>query len=72
MAGARVIITSSSNDKLERAKDLGAWQTINYSEVPEWDKVVLELTDGGVDHVLDVGERQQWRNPSMHFVPEGL
>ncbi|MFK4438542.1 NAD(P)-dependent alcohol dehydrogenase [Paenibacillus sp. RC21] len=54
MAGARVIITSSSNDKLERAKALGAWQTINYSEVPEWGKVALELT-GGVDHVLDVG-----------------
>ncbi|MDF9761104.1 NADPH:quinone reductase-like Zn-dependent oxidoreductase [Peribacillus simplex] len=54
MAGARVIITSSSNDKLERAKTLGAWQTINYSEVPDWDKAALELT-GGVDHVLDVG-----------------
>ncbi|MEK5236121.1 NAD(P)-dependent alcohol dehydrogenase [Paenibacillus sp. FSL L8-0470] len=54
MTGARVIITSSSNDKLERAKTLGAWQTINYSEVPDWDKAVLELT-GGVDHVLDVG-----------------
>ncbi|NEW09083.1 NAD(P)-dependent alcohol dehydrogenase [Paenibacillus sp. SYP-B3998] len=54
MAGARAIITSSSNDKLERAKALGAWQTINYSEVPDWDKTVLELT-GGVDHVLDVG-----------------
>lgn len=54
MAGARAIITSSSNDKLERAKALGAWQTINYSEVPDWDKAVLELTDG-VDHVLDVG-----------------
>ncbi|MNO50139.1 alcohol dehydrogenase [compost metagenome] len=55
MTGARVIITSSSNDKLERAKALGAWQTINYSEVPDWDKAALELTDGGVDHVLDVG-----------------
>ncbi|KRE50157.1 zinc-dependent alcohol dehydrogenase family protein [Paenibacillus sp. Soil724D2] len=54
MAGARAIITSSSNDKLERAKALGAWQTINYSEVPDWDIAVLELT-GGVDHVLDVG-----------------
>ncbi|WP_438495987.1 zinc-dependent alcohol dehydrogenase family protein [Paenibacillus sp. IHBB 3054] len=54
MTGARVIITSSSNDKLERAKALGAWQTINYSEVPDWDKAALELT-GGVEHVLDVG-----------------
>ncbi|WP_409177711.1 zinc-dependent alcohol dehydrogenase family protein [Brevibacillus fortis] len=55
MAGARVIITSSSNAKLERAKALGAWQTINYSEVPDWDKAALELTGCGVDHVLDVG-----------------
>ncbi|WP_261302860.1 zinc-dependent alcohol dehydrogenase family protein [Paenibacillus andongensis] len=54
MAGARAIITSRSNDKLERAKALGAWKTINYSEVPDWDKAALELT-GGVDHVLDVG-----------------
>ncbi|WP_409345384.1 zinc-dependent alcohol dehydrogenase family protein [Paenibacillus sp. MBLB4367] len=54
MTGARAIVTSSSNAKLERAKALGAWQTINYSEVPDWDKAVLELT-GGVDHVLDVG-----------------
>jgi len=55
MAGAQAIITSSSNAKLERAKALGAWQTINYSEVPDWDKAVLELTGSGVDHVLDVG-----------------
>ncbi len=54
MAGARTIITSSSNAKLEQAKALGAWQTINYSTVPDWDKAALELT-GGVDHVLDVG-----------------
>ncbi|MGO0059791.1 zinc-binding dehydrogenase [Brevibacillus fluminis] len=50
-----LIFTSSSNTKLERAKVLGAWQTINYSEVPDWDKAVLELTGCGVDHVLDVG-----------------
>lgn len=54
LAGARAIITSSSNTKLERAKALGAWHTINYSEVPDWDEAALELT-GGVDHVLDVG-----------------
>lgn len=55
MTGARAIITSSSDAKLERAKALGAWQTINYTEVPDWDKAVLELTGGGVDYVLDVG-----------------
>jgi NADPH:quinone reductase-like Zn-dependent oxidoreductase len=55
-AGARVIITSSSDEKLARAKALGANDLINYRQTPEWDKVVLELTDGrGVDHIIEVG-----------------
>jgi NADPH:quinone reductase-like Zn-dependent oxidoreductase len=55
-AGARALITSSSDAKLERAKKLGAWQTINYRTTPAWDKTVMELTGGhGVDHVLEVG-----------------
>lgn len=55
-AGARVIITSSSDDKLARAKELGADETINYRESPDWDKEVYQLTDGkGVDHVIEVG-----------------
>lgn len=54
--GAKTIITSSSNEKLEKAKSLGANQLINYKENPDWDKVVLELTDKrGVDHVVEVG-----------------
>jgi len=56
MQGARAIITSSSNEKLARAKDMGAWQTLNYAETPEWDKAVMEMTDGlGVDRVVEVG-----------------
>ncbi|MGA9750261.1 MAG: NAD(P)-dependent alcohol dehydrogenase [Acidobacteriota bacterium] len=56
MAGARVIVSSSSDEKLSRAKALGAWATINYSWEPEWDRGVLELTGGeGVDHVVEVG-----------------
>jgi len=56
MHGARAIITSSSNDKLARAKTMGAWQTINYAETPDWDKAVQEMTDGqGVDRVVEVG-----------------
>ncbi len=56
MHGARMIITSSSDEKLERAKQLGAWQTINYNTDPDWHKTVLKLTDGlGVDQVLEVG-----------------
>jgi NADPH:quinone reductase-like Zn-dependent oxidoreductase len=56
LQGARVIITSSSNAKLERAKALGADETINYQEIPDWEKRVFELTDRmGVDQVVEVG-----------------
>ncbi len=56
MAGARVIVTSSSDAKLERARALGAWQTVNYRSDPEWHKAVRALTDGvGVDHVIELG-----------------
>lgn len=54
--GARVIATSSSDDKLARAIALGASDGINYRQTPEWSKRVLELTGGaGVDHVVEVG-----------------
>src|SRR5262245_9450347 len=54
--GCRAIITSSSGAKLERARRLGADETINYSQTPDWDDQVLRLTGGvGVDHVLEVG-----------------
>jgi NADPH:quinone reductase-like Zn-dependent oxidoreductase len=54
--GARVIITSSSNTKLKRAKELGADDVINYREFPDWQVRVHELTDKlGVDHVVEVG-----------------
>ncbi|MEO7715410.1 MAG: NAD(P)-dependent alcohol dehydrogenase [Capsulimonas sp.] len=56
IAGARVIITSSSDEKLERAKALGADLTINYQSEPEWGKQVLALTnDYGVDNIVEVG-----------------
>jgi NADPH:quinone reductase-like Zn-dependent oxidoreductase len=56
MAGARVIVTSSSDEKLERARALGADETINYAKTPEWAKAARELTGGhGVDHVVEVG-----------------
>ncbi|MGD0666320.1 MAG: NAD(P)-dependent alcohol dehydrogenase [Bryobacteraceae bacterium] len=54
--GARVIVTSSSDDKLARAMALGASDGINYRQTPEWGRRVLELTGGaGVDHVVEVG-----------------
>ena len=53
--GARVIATSSSDEKLARARALGAADGINYVKNPEWQAVARELTTGvGVDHVLDV------------------
>lgn len=56
MHGARAIVISSSDAKLERARALGAWGAVNYRDTPDWQKSVLELTDGrGVDHVLEVG-----------------
>src|SRR5690606_5818220 len=52
----RVIITSSSDEKLERAKRLGADGTVNYRTYPNWAEQVVELTDGhGADHVVEVG-----------------
>lgn len=55
-AGARAIITSSSDEKLERARKLGAWAGINYKTHPDWQKEVLRLTNGrGVDCVVEVG-----------------
>ncbi len=55
-AGARVILISSSEEKLERAKRLGADETINYRDVPEWGRAVREMTGKrGVDHVVEVG-----------------
>ncbi|MGM0431073.1 MAG: zinc-dependent alcohol dehydrogenase family protein [Pseudomonadota bacterium] len=54
--GATVFATSSSNDKLERYKKLGADHLINYKEDPEWGKTVRKLTNGrGGDHVIEVG-----------------
>lgn len=55
-AGAKVIITSSSDEKLIRAREIGASETINYKITPEWEQEVLRLTqDKGVEHVIEVG-----------------
>ena len=53
--GARVIITSSTEDKLARAKQLGADETINYSEIPDWGRRAREIAGkDGVDVIVDV------------------
>jgi NADPH:quinone reductase-like Zn-dependent oxidoreductase len=54
--GARVVITSSSDGKLERARALGGDHLINYRQTENWGSAVLDWTDGrGVDHVVEVG-----------------
>lgn len=55
-AGARVISTSSSDEKLDRMKALGADHTINYRDTPDWGRKAFELTGGrGVDEVVEIG-----------------
>jgi NADPH:quinone reductase-like Zn-dependent oxidoreductase len=55
-AGCRVVATSSSGEKLERLRELGAEETINYKEVPNWGDQVQQITAGqGVDVIVEVG-----------------
>ncbi|KAF2110620.1 alcohol dehydrogenase [Lophiotrema nucula] len=61
-AGADVILTSSSNDKLKKGKKLGAKGTINYKTSPDWDAEVLKLTgDKGADIIFELGGAQTLR-----------
>jgi NADPH:quinone reductase-like Zn-dependent oxidoreductase len=54
--GARTILLSSSDEKLERGRALGADHTINYKTTPDWQHEVLALTGGeGAEHILDIG-----------------
>ena len=56
LSGAEIMITSGSDEKLERAKTMGAHHTINYRDKPSWEKEVYRITGGrGVDHVIEVG-----------------
>ncbi|KAF8573558.1 NAD-P-binding protein [Ramaria rubella] len=55
-SGATVIATSSSDDKLQIAKLVGAKHLINYKNTPDWDQEALKITNGlGVDHIIEVG-----------------
>ena len=56
LLGAQAIVTSSSDEKLARAREMGTWQCVNYRTTPDWEQAVLELTDGlGVDVTVEVG-----------------
>jgi NADPH:quinone reductase-like Zn-dependent oxidoreductase len=55
-AGARVIVTSSSDEKIKRACILGASDGVNYKRFPDWEKEVSRLTGGrGADHIIESG-----------------
>jgi NADPH:quinone reductase-like Zn-dependent oxidoreductase len=54
--GARAIVISSSNEKLARAKALGASILINYRDTPDWDVALMKATEGeGASHILELG-----------------
>jgi NADPH:quinone reductase-like Zn-dependent oxidoreductase len=55
LAGAEVFATSSSPEKLERMRTLGAHHVVNYRDDAQWGETVRRLSGGGVDHVVDVG-----------------
>ncbi|EXI89999.1 MAG: Alcohol dehydrogenase [Candidatus Accumulibacter sp. BA-94] len=56
IAGAHVTVISSSDEKIERLRALGADATINYTRTPEWSKTAREITGGrGFDHIVELG-----------------
>ena len=72
MFGARVITTAGSDWKLEKAKELGADEVINYREAPDISRQVKELTDGrGVDLVFDVVGADVWEENLLCLKPRG-
>ncbi len=54
-AGAKVYATTSSDEKAEKLKSMGAAAVVNYKNDERWGKTISKMTGGGVDHVLDVG-----------------
>jgi len=70
--GAKPIITSSSDEKLARARTLGAVGTVNYKTTPDWEKPVLEASGGnGVDQVLEVGGKDSLPHALKTLAPGG-
>lgn len=73
IAGARIIITSSSDEKLERARKLGAHETINYKSQPAWEKEAKNLTGGiGVDRVIELGGGKTMTQSMQAVRPGGV
>jgi NADPH:quinone reductase-like Zn-dependent oxidoreductase len=72
LLGARTIVTSSSDEKLGRARALGAWEVVNYRTTPDWDRAARALTNGvGVDHVIEVGGAETFARSLRAVRPGG-
>jgi len=70
--GARVIVISSSDEKLEKARQLGADECINYRSTPEWGKPAKALAGGdGIDHILELGGQQTLAQSIRAIRPAG-
>jgi NADPH:quinone reductase-like Zn-dependent oxidoreductase len=71
-AGVRCIVLSSSDDKLERARKLGASDLINYRDTPDWHLAVQEMTQGeGATHILEVGGEKTYQRSMQCLAPNG-
>ena len=71
-AGAEVLITSSSDEKLEKAKAMGAAATVQYRKFPEWQDEILKLTaNHGVEHVVEVGGAGTFERSMKAVCPGG-
>ena len=72
MHGARVICSSSQDEKLQRLAKLGATGLINYHRTPDWHQQVMYITDGyGVDHVLEVAGPGSFAQSLLSLHPSG-
>jgi len=71
-AGVRCVVLSSSDDKLERARKLGASDIINYRDTPDWHLAVQEITQGeGATHILEVGGQDTYERSLQCLAPNG-
>ena len=61
MAGAKVHATTGNESKVERIKALGVEAVVNYNQDPKWGKTINQISNGGVDHVIDVGGNSTMR-----------
>ena len=71
-AGVRCIVLSSSDDKLERARQLGASDLINYRDTPDWHLAVQDITRGeGATHIVEVGGQDTYARSLQCLAPNG-